>query len=88
MKFRFNNKYLTIAMYTLFVAIFGIAFFFLCLKFDRVSSSIGFVLSKMNSVFYGIIIARTLFPFYNFFSKIFSKMFCKKKNRPKTVGYW
>ena len=86
MKHKINSKYLTIAIYSLIVILFSIFFFLVCYNFGSIVAGLSFVLRKMRSVFYGIIIALTLFPFYSLFAKAFSKIFEKKAQHRKTVA--
>ncbi len=81
MRFKFNSKYTTIAIYVIlvFAACLGlVAFVF---KFGTVASYIKKILSVLAPVIWGICIAYIINPFMVFCDRHFRKWFCKKKDR-------
>ena len=85
MKEYFNKRNLTIAAYALGVLMFGILFWLLCANLVTVKDWILLMLSKMKAVFYGVLLALFFFPFARSNEKLYKKLLCKKKDRPKTV---
>ncbi len=83
MKEYFNKRNLTIATYALGVILFGILFWLLCSNLLTVIDFVKALLSQIRSVFYGIILALFFYPFERTTEKIYTKLLCRKKDRPK-----
>ncbi len=85
MKEYFNKRNLTIAAYALGVILFAILFWLLCSNLLYVIDVAKFIFGQVRSVLYGVIFALLFFPFERSAEKIYAKIFCRKKDRPKLI---
>ena len=81
MRFKFNSKYTTIAVYVVIVFAVCLGLVALVFKFGTVASYFKKTLSVLAPVIWGICIAYILNPFMVFCDRHFKKWFCKKKDR-------
>lgn len=81
MKFKFNSRYSTIAVYCIIVFTVCLALVTLVFKFNTVCKYIGTVVSVLSPVIWGICIAYLINPFMVFCERHFKKWFCRKKDR-------
>ena len=85
MKNKLNQKYLTISAYVLGVILFGLLFLLFSANFFKVSEFIKGIIHEVRAIIYGAIFALFFFPFLRTNEKIFKKLFCRKKERPKLI---
>ena len=85
MKSKLNQKYITISAYVLGVILFGLLFLLFASNFFKVIEFIKGIIHEVRAIIYGAIFALFFFPFLRTNEKIFTKLFCRKKDRPKLV---
>ncbi|MBE6695356.1 MAG: AI-2E family transporter [Ruminococcaceae bacterium] len=85
MKSKLNQKYITISAYVLGVILFGLLFLLFASNFLKVIEFIKGIIHEVRAIIYGAIFALFFFPFLRTNEKIFTKLFCRKKDRPKLV---
>ncbi len=85
MKNTINKKYLTISAYTLGVILFSLLFFLFCSNFLTVLNVIKGFFHEIRSITYGALFALLFFPFMRTNEFLFTKLICKKKQRPTLV---
>lgn len=83
---KLNQKYFTIAVYALAVIAFSLVFLLICVNLGVITSAIGNFFSAIASILYGILFAFLLFPAVKRLDSLYTKLFCKKKQRPYLVS--
>ena len=81
MRFKFNSKYTTIAVYVILVFAACLGLVALVFKFGTVAAYFKKTLSVLSPVIWGICIAYIVNPFMVFCERHFKKWFCRKKDR-------
>lgn len=81
MKFKFNPKYTTAAVYCIFVFAICLLLAALVFKYSTFISYGRKIISVLSPVIWGICIAYILNPFMIFCERHYKKWFCKKKDR-------
>ena len=81
MKFKFNSRYSTIAVYCVIVFSICLALVAFVFKFSTVVKYLNLIVSVLSPVIWGICIAYLINPFMVFCERHFKKWFCKKKER-------
>ncbi|MCR5501630.1 MAG: AI-2E family transporter [Lachnospiraceae bacterium] len=82
MKFKFNKKYLSIAMIAFGVIVFSLLVFFLIYNRENVGKSLSKLITVLKPVLYGMVIAYLFTPMINFFErKIFIPVSLRKKDK-------
>ena len=91
-KNKFSNKYKKIGLTAFIVIIASVLFFFAVFKFDSISAFFGKILSILQPVIFGIIIAYMINPISNFFAdatnKLLNKIFKGKRDFIKFSFYF
>ena len=85
MKNKLNRKYLTVSAYALGVIMFGLLFLFLSSNIFKVIEFITGIIHEIRAIIYGAVFALFFFPFMRTNEKIFTRLLCRKKDRPKLV---
>ena len=85
-KFQFNKQYVTIGIYAFGVAIVSLIFGLVVFRIGSILGFFGNALSAIKAVPYGIAIALALYPFINLASSGYSRLFEKKRPRPRLVS--
>ena len=85
MKKKLNQKYLTISAYTLGVILFGLLFLLFSSNIFKVIEFVKGLIHEVRAIIYGTIFALFFFPFMHTNEKIYTKLLCRKKDRPKLV---
>lgn len=83
MKFKFNSKYSTIAIYVILVFAACLGLVALVFKFSTFMKYVSRVIAVLAPVIWGICIAFVINPFMAFCDRHYRKWFCKKKDRRK-----
>lgn len=83
MKPNFNDQYNTVAVYSLIVILFTLLCFFIGFYFDDIIAEIGFVITILKPIIYGLIIAFLVFPMLRFTEDVIFAFVEKKKPHPK-----
>ncbi len=87
MKFKFNRKYNTIAIYVLAVIAFALILGTICINIDIVLHWTGLLLEKILCVFFGLFFTFCFLPLVRFFEKrVFAHLFERKKKHPILVS--
>ena len=81
MKFDFNKKYSTIAIYACMVIAFALVFALCVFNLSSVWGVVKTILNALNPVIYGFVIAFILNPLYRLFERKVFKFVSKKKKR-------
>ncbi len=85
---KLNTKYFTIAVYALAVLAFTVVFLLLGLHLGEFTSFVGSLAGKIGSVFYAITFALVLLPFVKLAERLYTKIFCRKKEHPFLVSFF
>ncbi len=85
MKNKLNQKYLTISAYVLGVILFSLLFLLFASNIFTVIEFIKGIIHEIRAIIYGTVFALFFFPFMHTNEKLFTKLFCRKKERPKLV---
>lgn len=83
---KLNQNYFTIAVYALAVIAFSLVFLLICVNLGVITSAFGSFFSAIASILYGILFAFLLFPAVKRLDSLYTKLFCKKKERPFLVS--
>ncbi len=83
MKLKFNNKYDTIAAYSLIVILFTVLCVFIGYYFSDIIGGIGFVIQIFKPIIYGLIMAFLFLPMLRLFEERLFAFTEKKKPHPK-----
>ena len=78
---KLNQKYFTIAVYTLAVVAFAILFLLLGLNLKSFFAFFGRILGSIGAIFYGILFALVLLPFVKALERDYGKLLSKRKER-------
>ena len=85
MKFKFNSKYTTIAIYVIIVFVICLLFVSMVFNNEKYIHYIKLVFKVLAPVIWGGVIAYLLNPIMKFFERVFKKALCKKKERRALV---
>ncbi|HHX56793.1 MAG TPA: AI-2E family transporter [Clostridiales bacterium] len=85
MKFKFNSKYTTIAIYVVIVFVICLLFVSMVFNYEKYIHYVKLFLKVLSPVIWGGVIAYLLNPIMKFFEKLLKKVICKKKERKSLV---
>ncbi len=85
MKFKFNSKYTTIAIYVVIVFVICLLFVSMVFNYEKYIYYVKLVLKVLAPVIWGGVIAYLLNPIMKFFEKLLKKAIFKKKERKSLV---
>jgi len=84
-KFKFNSKYTTIAIYVVIVFVICLLFVSMVFNYEKYIHYVKLFLKVLSPVIWGGVIAYLLNPIMKFFEKLLKKVICKKKERKSLV---
>ena len=80
---KINDKYFTIAVYVLIVAVISTLFGIIFLHLPDIFGFIGNTVVRLSAIFYGILFAMILLPLVRRMELLFRRLFCKKNPHPR-----
>ncbi|MBQ2719445.1 MAG: AI-2E family transporter [Clostridia bacterium] len=85
-RLKLNKHYLTIGLYGFGVAVVSLLFGLIVFRLGDILGLVGNALSAIRAIPYGIFLSLVLYPFVNMATRVYSRLFERKKAHPRLVS--